>query len=294
MPINFKIDENKCIHCGLCEKDCVANIIKLDHEKFPRMKDETKCTKCQHCLAVCPVGAISILDKNPENSDFCNNFPESDKLLNLIKSRRSFRSYKQENLDEDRMNKLKDMLKYPPTGCNNHSLHLAIIDDKDVMDRFRNRTNNKVKKMFLATKNNAITKKFERYKNAFLNGNDVIFRNAPHMIVASAPLNSPCMEQDSIINLSYFELYAQSLGVGTLWCGFARICLQMFPDLCEFLEIPDGYKPIYVMLFGPTDLKYTRTVQPEDYKVVSVKGNKNVDNIPLLKKIKRHFWNNIR
>ena len=187
------------------------------------------------------------------------------------------------------------MLKYSPTGINHHSLHFSIIEDKDVMDRFRNRTNNKIKNMFLsAQKNNIVIKKFARYQKAFLDGEDVIFRGAPHMIVVSTPIEAPCANVDPIIALSYFELYAKTLNVGTLWCGFAQLCIKIFPDLSEFLEIPDGYKPVYAMLFGPTDVKYTRITQPEDFKISTIKGNAIVDNIPLLKRIKRYFWNTIR
>lgn len=294
--INFKVDKDKCIHCGKCTEDCISGIIKMNADNIPMIlaEDEKRCIKCQHCLAICPVGAISILDRKPEDSNLCNNFPGSEQVLNLIQSRKSFRHYKKENLPEETMQKLKQMLKFSPTGCNNHNLHISIIEDVEVMDRFRNRTNNTIKKIFLSSKLDGIMNKFSKYKNAFLNGEDVIFRNAPHMIVVSSPINAPCANEDGIIALSYFELYAQSLGVGTLWCGFAQACLKLFPELCEFLEIPDGYKPVYVMLFGATDTKYTRTAQPEEYKISIIKGDKDVDNIPITKKLKRYFWNTIR
>lgn len=294
--LNFQVDKSKCIHCGLCEKDCIAQIIHLNTDNIPSISkdDESRCIKCQHCLAVCPVGAISIFGKNPEESKDCNNFPDDEKMLNIIQSRKSFRHYKHENLSPEIIQKLKDMFKYSPTGCNFHKLHISIIDDVEVMDRFRNRTNNKIKSLFLSKTFNAITKKFEKYKSAFLNGDDVIFRKAPHMVVVSVPVNAPCANEDPIIALSYFELYAQSLGIGTLWCGFAQICLKVFPDLCEFLEIPDGYKPGYVMLFGPADIKYSRTTQPEEITIKTVKGDKNIDNLSGFDKLKRYFWNTIR
>lgn len=294
--INFNVDYTKCIHCGLCVNDCIANIIHMNADNIPAIskEDENKCIKCQHCLAICPTGAISIHNKNSENSVSCSNYPDSEQLLNLIESRRSFRHYKHENLNPDIMQKLKEVLKYAPTGCNFHKLHISVIEDVDIMDRFRNRTNNTIKKFLLSSKIDTLTKKFKNYKNAFLNGDDVIFRGAPHMIVVSTPINAPCANEDPIIALSYFELYAQSLGVGTLWCGFAQICLKLLPELCEFLEIPEGYKPGYVMLFGPTDTEYTRTVQPDEYNITTVKGDKNVDNMTLAKKLKRYFWNSIR
>lgn len=291
--INFKIDPEKCIHCGLCEKDCIANIINLNAEKFPQINpdDENKCIKCQHCLAICPTGALSILGKNPEESELCNNLPHPEQLLNLIKSRRSNRQFRHENLPTEILENLKSMLKFSPTGCNDHRLHISIIEDVDVMDRFRNRTNNTIKKILLSTNSNFLSKKFAKYKNAFINGNDVIFRGAPHMIVVSTPVNAPCADIDPTIALSYFELYAQSLRVGTLWCGFAQICLKLLPELCDFLEIPAGYKPGYVMLFGPTDTKYTRTTQPDEISITTVSGEQSTDSMHILKKLKRYFWN---
>lgn len=294
--INFIVDKDKCIHCGMCERDCISKIINLNTDRIPEIapEDENFCLKCQHCLAICPVGAISILGKDPQNSSTCDNLPTDSQLLSLIQSRRSIRNYKQENLPADVMQKLKNMLKYCPTGCNNHSMHFSIIDDIEVMDRFRNRTNNKLKKIFMNSGNSFITNKFKRYKDAIINGEDVIYRNAPHLIVVSSPLSAPCVNEDGIIALSYLELYAKSLGIGTCWCGFAQICIKLFPELCEFLEIPDGYKPVYTMLLGPTDTTYPRTVQPEEVDITTVKGDKDVDNLSIVKKVRRLFWNAIR
>ena len=104
----FKIDEEKCIHCGLCIKDCSASALEFNENKIPVI-NEKRCFKCQHCLAICPTGALSVCGKNPENShEIQERNPEN--LLNLIESRRSFRHYKSENLDNDRMEKLKNML----------------------------------------------------------------------------------------------------------------------------------------------------------------------------------------
>ena len=289
--MNFKVDTEKCIHCGLCAKDCIAHIIELDENKVPKVEKPEKCIGCQHCLAICPVGAISVCDKNPENSDkiYAQN---PDMILNLIKSRRSFRQYKSENLPKSVIDKLRNILKYPPTGCNFHKLHISIIDDIEVMDKFREKVNSKIRNILEYDKNNPITRKFSAYKDAFMNGEDIIFRDAPHMIVISTPINAPCATEDGIINLSNFELYAQAIGVGTLWCGFAQICLKLFPDLCEYLEIPDAYKPVYVMLFGAPQIQYQRTTQPEEYPITIV--NDKEIKISLIQKLKRYFWNFIR
>lgn len=290
--INFKVDENKCIHCGLCAKDCIAAVITMDENNTPKATAPQRCIQCQHCLAICPVGAISIMDKNPENSEqiYAQN---PDMILNLIKSRRSDRNYKNENLDANRMNKLKDMLKYIPTGCNVRKLHFSFIDDVEVMNEFRNHTNNKIITALTKKPVKAVLNTFQNYIKLFLDGDDVVFRGAPHMLVVSNHITAPCAKEDAIIALSYFELYAQSLGVGTCWCGFADTCMKLFPELCEYMNIPGGYKPEYVILFGPKAVNYARTTQPNEMTIVSAK-KVGFEKMSAAKKLKRYFWNFIR
>ena len=268
----LKIDEEKCIHCAKCVKDCVAGNLELNEQKIPQWtKDgENRCIKCQHCFAICPTGALSILNKNPQDADSILEF-DDENILNLIKSRRSIRYYKQQNIDSTKMNKLKDMLKWTPTGCNFHELHFSIIDDIEVMNDFRNTVNSRIIKSLKIKPINKLLNKFSKYRDAFINGEDVIFRNAPHMIVVSTPISAPCANIDPIIALSYFELYAQSMGLGTCWCGLGEFCLLNMPELSKTLQIPTGYKAGYMMLFGEPQIKYSRTVQPQEVEIVSVK-----------------------
>lgn len=290
VEMNLKIDRDKCIHCGKCISDCMVGAIEFDEDKFPQVAKggENRCMKCQHCLAICPVGALSILDKSPENSEAIQEY-NPDEILNLIKNRRSYRQYKKENLAPEIMAKLKDMLNWVPTGVNNHNLHFSFIDDIDVMDEFREYTNKKLIEVVSKPIIGGALKKFERYKKALLKGNDIVFRGAPHMLVVSSPIDAPCKDIDPVIALSYFELYAQSLGVGTVWCGIAYVVLRFFPELCKQLEIPDTHKVSYVMLFGPADVKYQRSTQPEPFKMVSV--NKGHREMSFVEKIKRFIVN---
>ena len=285
--MEFHVNEN-CIHCGACIKDCSAKALKFDENKIPVL-DENRCVKCQHCLAVCPVGALSIMGKNPEDSEPCGKALDETQLLNLIKTRGSIRHYVKENLDKERMDKLKEMLKWTPTGVNNHRLNFSFVDDVEVMDEIRNYANGKLLQIVQNPALKHLAGKFERYKNAFLRGEDIIFREAPHMLVVSTPLDAPCKDIDPIIALSYFELYAQSMNIGTCWCGLAYALLKMFPEICDHLEIPEGYKLGYVMLFGPKDIEYKRGTQPEEAKIISVK--KGIKDSSLKEKAKRYFWN---
>ena len=285
----ININKEKCIRCGMCIKDCLSGCIAFGSDNYPQMKDETRCISCQHCLAICPTGALDFGDKKAENSE---NVDYND-VLKLIKSRRSVRQYKEEEIPAEIMSKLKEMLPYIPTGCNSHSLHFSIVETKTAMDVIRKRVNELLIKTISYKAISPIVNKFSKYKDALINGEDVIFRGAPHMIVVSSPLSAPCAMVDPIIALSYFELYAQHLGLGTCWCGFAEACLMFFPEICEMLDIPSGYKPVYVMLFGLPGVKYQRTIQPEPYEIAEIKEIRKKDSC-FLCKVKRLITNFLR
>ena len=51
------IDSEKCIGCGQCARDCVANRFGIENGKALVMSE--RCIECGHCFAVCPVGAVS-------------------------------------------------------------------------------------------------------------------------------------------------------------------------------------------------------------------------------------------
>ena len=206
---NFKVDVEKCIHCGLCAKDCIAKIIELDENKVPQMTKPERCLGCQHCLAICPVGAISVCGKNPDDSDkiYTQN---SDMILNLIKSRRSDRNYKQENVDKEKMDKLKDMLSWVPTGCNFHGMNFHFIDDIEVMNEFREHVNTKLINALTQKPIKAVAENFSHYTKALINGEDIIFRGAPHMLVVSNSVSNSSFNQLSFSLKSKFPIVVLS------------------------------------------------------------------------------------
>ncbi len=264
--LKFKIDKEKCIKCGLCVKDCSRGVLQTDNNKYP-YNTVDECFGCQHCLAICPVGAISVFEKNPQNSYKGETLPAPEEIEALIKMRRSCRNYKPENIDTDKMQKLKNILNWVPTGVNYRGLHFAFVENKETMDDIRSELLGFLKEYAEKNKEGRLS---SLYAESVRTGENVVLRNAPHMIVVSVDKNSPCKEIDPIIALSYFELYAQSMGLGTLWCGLGYWTIPSCQTIVEKFKIPQNYEIAYVMLFGYPNVKYARSIQPTEYTITSL------------------------
>ena len=59
-----KIDEAKCIGCGLCATTCGRKVYKYDYEnKKSKVVNPNNCmVACQTCANLCPAGAITFAE----------------------------------------------------------------------------------------------------------------------------------------------------------------------------------------------------------------------------------------
>lgn len=255
------IDEVKCIHCGQCIRECVVNCIQLNEKRVPGYisNGNQMCVGCQHCLAVCPTGAFSFEDVKPEGSEAVT-FGNSEALLGLMKSRRSVRFFKKQDVPEETLVKLVNMLAYPPKGGNADSLHFSLVRTSEKMGEIKKVTYDTIQ----GIKNGSPIIEFCR--DNFNKGTDFIYRSAPAMIGVSVNKRKAvtgCENADPIIALSYLELYAQSLGLGTLWSDCTVSVMHELPNVRSLLEIPEDYELNYTMLIGIPAVRYQRTVQRE-------------------------------
>jgi len=53
------IDEDLCVHCGLCTGVCPTESLTLDAETFKLNFTRSRCIVCEQCIPTCPVQAIS-------------------------------------------------------------------------------------------------------------------------------------------------------------------------------------------------------------------------------------------
>lgn len=274
MDLQFTIDQELCTQCGACVDDCPFHIIELAPD-YPALNPARAhhCIRCQHCLAVCPTGALSILGLNPDQSlPLPESLPAPDQVAALIRGRRSIRSFRPEPLDPHQIDHLLRTVANAPTGKNSRQCLFTLVDDRATMDELRRRTLEGLRRAVNEKRLGSDLGYFRHVVSAWDQGRDIIFRDAPHLLTVSVPQTVTTPDADMVIALTCFELLAAAMGIGTLWNAMIKWAFsQIDEDLYAALGVPDDHVRGYFLLFGRPAVQYHRTVQRDDYRLNRVR-----------------------
>lgn len=259
------IDEEKCIGCGSCVKDCFAKDLKLKNKKaFAR---NLTCFQCGHCVSICPVNAVNMneYDMNEVKEYNKNTFAvEPETLLNIIKYRRTIRQYQNKPVEEEKINMIIEAGRYTPTASNSQNVSYIVVQKQLAQLRtLALESLNEMGEWMIENPEgqNSVTLNYakrwkEMYKQNMNNplGKDELFFHAPAVIlvVSETPINAG-------LAASNMELMAVTQGLGCLYSGFFVRAVLENKKIKEFLQICDGKEVIACMLIGYPSVKYLRT-----------------------------------
>lgn len=271
MNFNFICDTQKCTGCGLCTKVCGTSILHVV-DGVAVMEPVTEpgwegCFRCQHCLAVCPQGAISILGKNPEDSLLPPSQDMGAMLDALMVNRRACRRFKDENVDKETIRQMLKIVENVPNGSNKQLMEFTLIDDKEECRKFRAAAHRAMEQL---AKEGIYPGKFSRREYELMekweilrNPGDMLFCNAPHLLMIHSPMNQGCWQVDPVIASTYFELLCASRNIGCIFMTFPLAALSKMPEIRALLQIPEDHYLACVMGFGYPEIEYHRGVQRE-------------------------------
>lgn len=257
------IDEKKCIGCGLCAADCIAQNIVIE-EKAHVKQD---CFQCGHCVAVCPKGAVSIPEydmADVEEYDADSFTLEPEAVLHSIKFRRSIRNYKPEGVPEAVLRTLAEAGRYTATAKNSQSngfvfvqKEMAELKDRvwQFIDDIAHKDIREIDKAFLPY----LVFNQRRKKDA---ADDYLFRNAPVVlyVVSDSALDAGLAAQN-------MEMLGVSLGLGMLYNGYLARVSDANEELKQWLGIGD--RTIRAcMLLGYPAVHYARTAPRKTADVI--------------------------
>ena len=265
------VDESKCKKDAICVGECPMAIIKFkDGDGFPELVPggEQMCLVCGHCVAVCPHGALSHRQVPMEEC------PTIDKKLAIdekqavqfLRSRRSIRFFKDETPDKATLQRLIEIARYAPTGGNGQLVEWMVLTDRVKIKDMAGIAVDWMRKVLEKTPQSA-PPYMPVVVNSWDMGFDAVLREAPALVVASAPAEASNGMVDVTLALSYFELAAPKLGLGTCWAGLLEGALLSSSAAREALGLPEGHPYHYAMMVGYPKAKYYRLPERRTPKI---------------------------
>jgi nitroreductase/NAD-dependent dihydropyrimidine dehydrogenase PreA subunit len=266
------VDESKCKQDGFCVRDCPRGIIRLkDKKSFPELvpDGESLCLICGHCVAVCPHGALShkmvpLEDCPPIQKELVINEAQ---VIQFLRSRRSIRAFKDQPVEKEKIKKLIEIARYAPTASNTQLVEWLVFNDKDTVKGFAKMAADWARSMLEKDPRAAKIPYIPRIVAAWDAGYDAVLRDAPAMVLASAPKEDLNGTVNLTLALSYLELAAPSMRLGTCWAGILRGALLGWPPLQKAIGLPEDHSHHYPMMLGYPKAKYFRLPQRKPPKI---------------------------
>lgn len=270
----LRIDEKKCKKDGFCVQECPFGIISLGADNgYPDIitGGEIFCSSCGHCVAVCPHGALSHEKVPIEGSPIIKKelMVNERQAVQFLRSRRSIRFYEEKPVEQEKIRKLIEVARYAPSAGNMQPVEWLVISDKNFLKTLAGMTIDWLRQRLKNEPNLAkFYPPFQSILTQWDSGADSVLRNAPVLIVASAPKEAANGMVDVTLVLCYMDLLAPTMGLGTCWAGLLQGAILSSPSLKEIVGIPSRHSHHYPLMLGyPKRKNYSRLPERKPPKI---------------------------
>lgn len=251
MYIMIRIDKEKCIGCGLCIDDCFSKSLSLFERKAVYTGD---CIKCGHCVAICPVMAVSIPEfdmadiKDVENA---RDRIDADSLSQMIKERRTIRHFKHKTVEKEKIERMIDAGRYTATAKNTQGNRFVVVEKQ--LESFKQMVWRDTVAA-VREERNADAGLLAQYARYYVEeGIDYLFRDASVLIcIANA------LKWDANMAAQTMEFMAVAQGLGVMYDGLLMRAANLSEEAIKLLDLQG--KPLAAcMLVGYSNVTYKRT-----------------------------------
>ncbi len=251
----FTVDADKCKRDRICVEECPRRVIEMKSKERPPSPTadfEQSCLRCGHCVAVCPGGAFKLSWMAPED---CLPIKKALKLNNdqaeqFLRVRRSIRNFKDQKVDRRVLERVLEMGGHAASAKNEQPWHWLVVEDTAEVQRLAGLVVDWMHVMIKKYRADAMRRGFPAIVAAWAIGKDRVCRDAPHVIVAHADNRWPFGSEDCANALTYLDLYAHHLGLGTCWGGYFYTAANNYPPLFEALGLPANHRVCGAMMVG--------------------------------------------
>lgn len=243
------VDKKLCISCGLCKKDCPANIFVIADEGADVTTQD--CIKCGHCVAICPKSAVSISGFEDGSEDLTPDMRvDAKSLIGQMKVRRSMRHFTAQDVSPETVAQIIEAGRYTPSGSNKQTVSYVVL--RENIDEYE-----KVAVSIFRRKKKLADLFSSRFRSIDIDDH-FFFKGAPVVIVIKST-----DIVDGALAASTMEFMAQTLGLGVLYSGFFTRTAKLSRKLRKRLSVSSHEKIVTTLVLGYPAVKYQRTAQKE-------------------------------
>ncbi|EKQ57272.1 MULTISPECIES: nitroreductase family protein [unclassified Clostridium] len=263
----INVNQSKCIKCGICSKVCPTGVLSID-EAGPNASNAKNCIACGQCVAVCPHGALDNIKTPLADQIDIENFPviDSKTAENFLRSRRSIRCFKDAPVPREKLLEIINVAHYAPTASNSQGVSYIIVENKKILEKAI-----EIIYEWMESKLSLHWSFTRHVQTRKTTGMDTILRNAPHLIIATAPKDFKNGRENTISQLTYAELYATTIGLGSCWAGLFEFCaFSNYAPLLSLFNIPEDKIVTGAIMVGYPKYKYKKLVDRNPLDVIFI------------------------
>lgn len=252
-----------------------------DKLSVPQIVHSELCVSCGHCIAVCPKASISHSDFPRSNIKPVNHRSHLslNQLLELFRTRRSIRSFKQKPVEDSLLKKIIEGARFAPSTNNIQSTEYIIVKDKIILKNITEMTVKYLDK-FVKTLHNPITRNLWRILskdsttnileripeyvyivNAYQKNQDLILHNAPVLLFFHAKKSIGFSNVNADLALQNALLAIHGLGLGSFYAGYVTAACQKETSIPRLLNIPNDHRIYGCLAIGYPKLIYDNWIE---------------------------------
>lgn len=279
------IDYDKCNMCRLCLRVCKG--LTLYEENGKILIDQSHlfgCIGCAQCAAVCPEEAVTVTGRTLSPEDIIALPPKSERadikqLTALLLSRRSFREFKQREVEQEVIDEILSAASTAPMGIPPSDVKVLAVKGRDkvrefsfdfidVLDKmkwFFSPVMMNIMRLFYSREEYEMMKTFITPLVKFFfemkaKGKDEVLYGAPlAMYFYGTVYSDPA---DPVIAATYAMIAAESLGLGSCMIGtIGPFIKKGAKDFKKKYGIPYKHTPGIAVIFGYPAFKYHKAIR---------------------------------
>ena len=257
----FTVDTTTCNKDEICVLECPARILKMNADG-PVMIDggDEICIRCGHCVAVCPVAAVTLDFLSPaqclqiDQEHVC----DAKQAEQFLRSRRSIRTYRKRPLEKATLEKALTIASSAPTGSNRQLVKWLVLHERSDVEKVTGHVVDWMRYMLANHPEVAAQFNMQKILDDVDKGVDRICRQAPHLVFVYTGKDVGVGAADCHTALAYLELILPSLGGGSCWAGYVNYAATQWPPLAQFLGLSEDFRLYGAAMVGVPKFHYQR------------------------------------